>query len=190
MPRALVVSPYIAFLGVYLFSRVLIIMRQRNTIQARLTDFDSDSKQSETRSSRQKRSGRREKKGNKGHIWRPTIKDGEKWGVVEFDGTVLFVQVIKGRLHAHGREAICRYCGGTLVIRGDQVFCGGKCGKFQGNFSFDLNAYLRWDGAKSFTLRNAIAEAEGLELEERDLEPIAYAPNWSVLYEYEDEPME
>jgi hypothetical protein len=25
---------------------------------------------------------------------------------------------------------------------------------------------------------------EGLELEERDHEPISYAPNWSVLYEY------
>ena len=37
------------------------------------------------------------------------------------------------------------------------------------------------------TLRKIVAEIENLELEPRDLEPISYAPNWSVLYEYEDE---
>jgi hypothetical protein len=31
-----------------------------------------------------------------------------------------------------------------------------------------------------------VAEAEGLQLEERDLEPIEYAPNWSVFEEYEE----
>jgi hypothetical protein len=32
-----------------------------------------------------------------------------------------------------------------------------------------------------------VAEMEGLELESRDLEPISYAPNWSVLYEYAED---
>ena len=32
-----------------------------------------------------------------------------------------------------------------------------------------------------------LAEVEALELEARDLEPISYAPHWSILYEYEDD---
>ncbi len=119
-------------------------------------------------------------------LWRKILNEGEIWGVFEVDDTVLFVQIIDGRVHAHGREAVCKYCGGTLVIRGSQIFCGGECGVYQGNFSYDLNAYLKWDGAKSLTLRKAVAEEEGFLLEERDHEPIHYAPPWSVFQEFED----
>jgi len=119
-------------------------------------------------------------------LWRKTIKEGEVWGVIEVDDTVLFVQILDDRVYAHGREAVCKYCGGTLDIRGRQIFCGGTCGVYQGNFSYDLNSYLKWDGAKSLTLRKAVAEEEGLQLQERDYEPIHYSPQWSVLYEFED----
>jgi hypothetical protein len=123
-------------------------------------------------------------------LWRKTVHNGESWGVIDLDSTVLFVQIVGGRIYAHGSEAVCKYCGGPLEIRAHQVFCGGSCGVYQGNFSYDLNAYLQWGGAKSFTLRKVLAELEGLTLEERDLEPIYYAPMWSSLYQYEDDPEE
>jgi len=86
-------------------------------------------------------------------------------------------------------EAVCKWCEDPLEIREEtKVFCGGKCGRYQGEFSHDLNDYLRWEGVKSYTLRKIVAEVEALELEARDLEPISYAPNWSILYEYEDDP--
>ncbi|MFX1482413.1 MAG: hypothetical protein ACFFCP_04405 [Promethearchaeota archaeon] len=122
-------------------------------------------------------------------LWRKTTKKDEEWGVCNFDETVFFVQVIDGKLHAHGMEAVCKWCGGVLEIReATKVFCGGVCGRYQGEFSRDLNAFLHWEGAKSYTLRKIVAEVEALELEARDLQPIQYAPNWSVLFEYEDEP--
>lgn len=123
----------------------------------------------------------------KGQMWQKTPKTNENWGVCNFDGTVLFVQLINGRIHAHGEEAICKWCGGALEIREDKLFCSGQCRRYQGDFSRDLNDFLRWDGVKSFTLRKIVAEIENLNLESRDRQPISYAPNWSILYEYADE---
>ena len=121
-------------------------------------------------------------------LWQKTTKKDEEWGVCNFDETVFLVQIIDGRLHAHGMEAMCKWCDGVLEIREEvKVFCGGRCGRYQGEFSQDLNDYLRWEGVKSYTLRKIVSEAEAIELESRDLEPIQYAPKWSVLYEYEDE---
>ncbi|MFW9807133.1 MAG: hypothetical protein ACFFFK_10435 [Candidatus Thorarchaeota archaeon] len=121
-------------------------------------------------------------------LWKKTTNKDEEWGVVNLDDTVLFVQLINGRIHAHGMEAVCKWCEGHLEIREEtKVFCGGKCGRYQGEFSSDTNDFLRWEGVKSYTLRKIVAEVEALELEARDLEPISYAPNWSILYEYEDE---
>ncbi|MGY5864435.1 MAG: hypothetical protein RTV41_07505 [Candidatus Thorarchaeota archaeon] len=122
-------------------------------------------------------------------LWKKTTSKDEEWGVCNFDETVLLVQLIDGRLHAHGREAVCKWCDGVLEIREEvKVFCSGKCGRYQGEYSQDLDDYLRWEGVKSYTLRKIVAEVEALELEARDLAPIQYAPNWSVLFEYEDEP--
>ena len=121
-------------------------------------------------------------------LWEKTTRKEEKWGVVNFDDTILLVQLIEGRIHAHGLEAVCKWCEGVLEIREEtKVFCGGRCGRYQGEFSRDLNDYLRWEGVKSYTLRKIVAEVEALELEARDLEPISYAPHWSILYEYEDD---
>lgn len=122
-------------------------------------------------------------------LWQKRINNDEKWGVCNFDETVLLVQIVGGRIHAHGREAVCKWCDGVLEIREEtKMFCGGRCGRYQGEFSSDLDDYLRWEGVKSYTLRKIVAEVEALELESRDLEPIHYAPKWSVLFEYEDEP--
>jgi hypothetical protein len=101
---------------------------------------------------------------------------------------LLLVRLIKGRIHAYGIEAVCKYCGDVLEIREDKIFCGGRCGTYQGEFSRDLDDFLRWEGVKSYTIRKKVAEVEGLNLEPRDLEPIPYAPNWSVLEEYEEFP--
>ena len=125
----------------------------------------------------------------KGQMWYKTLDTRGDWGVCSLDGTVLFVQLINGRIHAHGEEAVCKWCGGVLEIREDKIFCSGQCRRYQGVFSRDLNDFLRWEGAKSFTLRKVVAEVEKLELEPRDLEPISYAPKWSILYEYADEMM-
>ncbi|MDF1540887.1 MAG: hypothetical protein P1Q69_18465 [Candidatus Thorarchaeota archaeon] len=155
------------------------------TVQTRLVDFeDADSPSKKVNLSKPQRLVPDKRPPTK--VWRKTINDGEVWGVFDVDDTVLFVQILDGRVHAHGREAVCKYCGGILDIRGSQIFCGGECGVYQGNFSYDLNAYLKWDGAKSLTLRKAVAEEEGFSLEERDYEPIHYTPQWSVLYEFED----
>ena len=123
----------------------------------------------------------------KGPIWSKTIRTGEDWCVCNLDGTVLLVQLVDNRIYAHGEEAVCKWCGSTLVIRDDKIFCNGYCKRYQGDFSRNLNDFLRWDGVKSFTLRKIVAEEEDLELEPRDLEPLSYAPNWSILYEYADE---
>ena len=120
-------------------------------------------------------------------IWTKTIQTEENWGVCNLDGTVLLVQLVNNRIYAHGEEAVCKWCESTLVIRDNKIFCSGHCRRYQGDFSRDPNDFLRWEGAKSFTLRRIVAEIENLELEPRDLEPISYAPNWSILYEYEDE---
>ncbi|TFG29495.1 hypothetical protein EU528_09600 [Candidatus Thorarchaeota archaeon] len=122
----------------------------------------------------------------KGQMWYKKTNAGEQWGVCNFDGTVLLVQIINGRLQAHGEEAVCKWCGGVLEIREDKVFCNSACKRYQGEFSSNLDSYLWWEGAKSYTLRKLVAETEGLELESRDLDSISYAPNWSILYEYAD----
>ena len=123
----------------------------------------------------------------KGQMWYKTLDTRVDWGVCNLDGTVLFVQLINGRIHAHGEESVCKWCGGILEIREDKIFCGGQCRRYQGDFSRDPNDFLRWEGAKSYTLRKVVAEIENLELESRDHESISYAPNWSILYEYADE---
>jgi len=123
----------------------------------------------------------------KGKMWYKTTDSEEKWGVCNFDGTILLVQIISDRLHAHGEEAVCKWCGGVLEVRKDKVFCNGACKRYQGEFSSNLESFLWWEGAKSYTLRKLVAEAEGFKLESRDLEPISYAPNWSILYEYADD---
>lgn len=121
-------------------------------------------------------------------LWTKTTNKDEEWGVINFDDTVLLIQLVNGRIHAHGMEAVCKWCEDVLEIREEtKVFCGGRCGRYQGEFSRDLDDFLRWEGVKSYTLRKIVAEVEALELESRDLEPISYAPNWSILYEYEDE---
>jgi hypothetical protein len=121
------------------------------------------------------------------HLWQNTRQEGEEWCVCNFDGTVFLAQLIDGEIHAYGMKAVCRWCGDDLVVREDKVFCNGRCGRYQGQFSLDPNMYLQWEGAKSYTLRKEIAEVEGLQLEPRDLEPIQYAPNWSVFDEYDED---
>lgn len=158
--------------------------------QSRLSDFGEVEEEtptpSPTVSSKPKPSVKRSKPERK--LWKKTTSNDEEWGIVNLDDTVLFVQLIDGRMHAHGMEAVCKWCEGPLEVReGSKVFCGGRCGRYQGEFSHDLNDYLRWEGVKSYTLRKIVAEVEALELEARDLEPISYAPHWSILYEYEDD---
>jgi hypothetical protein len=159
------------------------------SFQSRLSDFsevkEETSKPSSTKSS--KPSVKRPKPERK--LWKKTTSKDEEWGVCNFDDTIFFVQLVNGRMHAHGMEAVCKWCKGVLEIREEtKVFCGARCGRYQGEFSRDLSDYLRWEGVKSYTLRKIVAEVEALELEARDHEPISYAPNWSILYEYEDDP--
>ena len=163
-------------------------MKRKRTVQTRLTDFEEKDKQSVKFSpSSQVKKLLKTTPRPRRELWEKKIKRREKWAVCNFDGTVLFVQLIDGKIHAHGMEATCKWCEGPLEIREEKVFCAGVCKRYQGTFSRNLNDYLHWDGAKSYTLRKSIAEKEGLELEERDLTKIGYAPNWSVLEEYEDD---
>jgi hypothetical protein len=159
--------------------------------QTRLSDFSEvKEKDTKSRSSSVTESPRPKVKRQKPErkLWMKTTSKDEEWGVVNLDDTVLFVQLVNGRLHAHGMEAVCKWCEGTLEIREEtKLFCRGKCGRYHGEFSRDLNDYLRWEGVKSYTLRKIVAEVEALELEARDLEPISYVPHWSILYEYEDD---
>jgi hypothetical protein len=120
-------------------------------------------------------------------IWQKTIDADQEWGVCNLGDTVILVRLINHRIYAYGEEAVCKWCGGVLEIRDDKIFCTGACARYQGEFSRNLNTFLEWNGIKSYTLRKVVAQAECLELEPRDLEPIAYAPDWSVLYEYEDD---
>ncbi|TFF91301.1 hypothetical protein EU545_04645 [Candidatus Thorarchaeota archaeon] len=153
--------------------------------QTRLSDFDEiESSEEEKRSSPRPRDSphRREEP-----LWQKMINEDEKWGVCRFDDTVFFTKIVDGRLHAYGLELTCKWCGDTLGIREDKVFCTGTCRRYQGEFSRNLNAYLWWEGAKSYTLRHEVAEAENLELEPRDLEDMSYAPKWSVLSEYDED---
>jgi hypothetical protein len=154
----------------------------RRTVQTRLTEFD-ESAEKETPPPAPIRKPSRPR----GKLWDKVTSDDEDWGVAQIEDTVLFVKLVEGRLHAQGMEIICKWCGGVLEIREDKVFCAGRCERYQGKFSWDINAYLQWEGAKSYTLRKQVANAEKLALEQRDLEPIAYAPNWSALEEYEEE---
>ncbi len=166
-------------------------MTEHHTSQTSLSDFDEDVPtclgSSDKKSNQSNHRPIPRTKRPRPELWLKTLTDDEKWGVCDFDGTVLFVRIINGRIHAHEREALCRYCKDVLEIRGSQIFCAGQCGVYQGNFSYDLNAYLKWDGAKSYTLRKEIAKREGLDLQERDLETIQYAPNFSMLEQYEDD---
>jgi hypothetical protein len=159
------------------------------SFQSRLSDFgEVEEETPEPSPSISSKSSTRKPKPER-KLWRKTTNKDEEWGVISLDDTVLFVQLINGRMHAHGMEAVCKWCESVLEIREEsKVFCGGICGRYQGEFSRDLNNYLRWEGVKSYTLRKIVSEVEALELEARDLEPITYAPHWSILYEYEDDP--
>jgi hypothetical protein len=153
--------------------------------QTRLSDFDEiESSEEEKRSNPRRRDiSSRQKE----PLWLKMVNRGDEWGVCRFDDTVFLTKIIDERLHAYGLELTCKWCGDVLEIRDEKVFCGGICGRYQGEFSRDLNAYLWWEGAKSYTLRHGIAEAEGLELEPRNLEEMSYAPKWSVLSEYDED---
>ncbi|NWF97040.1 MAG: hypothetical protein HXY34_12935 [Candidatus Thorarchaeota archaeon] len=156
-------------------------MHTRDDFQTRLSDFDDSGELHVPEQAFRKRTTR-------GEVWKRVIEEPrDEWGVVCLDDNALLVRTMGGRIFVHGVEAFCKWCGGSLVIREGKVFCAGKCHNYQGEFSRDLNDYLRWDGAKSFTLRRAIAQAEHLQLEERDLEPIHYTPNFSMLDEFYDE---
>ncbi|MHA1136022.1 MAG: hypothetical protein ACTSSE_05995 [Candidatus Thorarchaeota archaeon] len=123
----------------------------------------------------------------KGKMWYKTTSIDEQWGVCNFDGTILLVRIEEDQMYVHGEKAVCKWCGGVLDIREDKVFCAGACKRYQGEFSDNLSSFLHWEGVKSYTLRKMVAEIENLKLEPRDLEPISYAPNWSILYDYADE---
>jgi hypothetical protein len=123
-------------------------------------------------------------------MWQKTINTNQDWGVCNLGDTVILVRLINHRIHAYGEEAVCKWCGGVLEVRDNKIFCTGVCRRYQGEFSRDLNAFLWWEGVKSYTLRKIVADIEHLELEPRDLEPIDYVPDWSVLYEYEDDSYE
>jgi hypothetical protein len=158
--------------------------------QTRLSDFGETKKKSSESSSdivptSPKPQVKRQKPARM--LWKKTTSKNEEWGVCDLNNTVILVRLIDGRIHAHGQEAVCKWCGGVLEIRDDKIFCSGACERYQGEFSRDLNSFLWWEGVKSYTLRRIVAEIEHLELEPRDHEPIDYAPNWSILYEYEDE---
>lgn len=120
-------------------------------------------------------------------LWSKTVKEDEEWGVCNLNDTVVLVRLVNHQIHAYGEKAVCKWCEGILEIRDDKIFCTGNCKRYQGGFSRDLNAFLWWEGVKSYTLRKTVAEIEHLELESRDLKPIDYTPDWSALYEYEDE---
>jgi hypothetical protein len=123
-------------------------------------------------------------------MWQKTIDADQEWGVCNLGDTVILVRLINHHIYAYGEEAVCKWCGGVLEVRDDKIFCIGACKRYQGEFSRNLNAFLWWEGVKSYTLRKIVADIEHLELESRDLEPIDYVPDWSVLYEYEDESYE
>ncbi len=158
------------------------------SFQTRLSDFGEGEEEVPKPSSTEPPKNPKKRSKPERKLWMKTTNKDEDWGVCDFDETVLFVQLINGRLFIHGIEAVCKWCEGVLEIREEtKVFCGGRCGRYQGEFSRNLSDFLRWEGVKSYTLRKIVAEVEALELEARDLEPISYAPHWSILYEYEDE---
>ncbi len=159
----------------------------RRTVQTRLSDFD-DTEEPDKPDTKPRAPEvlKTRPQGEKEPLWSKMDRASGKWGVCNLDDTVFFVGVTEECLHAHGSEIFCKWCGGTLQIRDEKIFCVGDCKRYQGEFSADLNAYLWWEGVKSYTLRREVAETEGLELEQRDLEPASYAPNWSVLHEYDE----
>ncbi len=177
--------------GVYQYSQTLTYMRR--TEQTKLSDFtESKEETPATRSSTETPTYLLSTidpppPRPKGKMWYKTTNTDEQWGVCNFDGTVLLVRIEDGQMYVHGEKAVCKWCGDALEIREDKVFCSGACKRYQGEFSSDPNSFLHWEGVKSYTLRKMVAEVEDLELEPRDLEPIAYAPNWSILYDYADE---
>ncbi|TFG09444.1 hypothetical protein EU538_05115 [Candidatus Thorarchaeota archaeon] len=149
-------------------------------LQTRLTDFDEESGDLNLPPEAL------EFKEVTGEIWKRAVTDDKEWGVCRFDGTVMFTKLQDEKIIVHGLEAKCRWCGDELEIRGEKVFCSGRCRTYQGAFSRDLNKYLQWEGAKSYTLRKEIARKEGLQLEPRDLEPIPKPPEWSIFNEFEE----
>lgn len=177
--------------GVYLCSQILTYMRR--TEQTKLSEFTKSKEETLASSPSPERPTTSLSMTEpllprpKGEMWYKTTSTDEDWGVCNFDGTILLVRIIDERIYAHGEEAVCKWCSGILVIDDDKVFCNGACKRYQGEFSRNLNAFLHWEGVKSYTLRKMVAEVEGLELESRDLKPISYAPNWSILYEYADD---
>ncbi len=149
-------------------------------LQTRLPDFDEKSGDLSIPSEKLK------SERVTGDIWKRTITQKEDWGICNFGGTVMFAKLEEGRIIVHGIEASCRWCGSELEVRGEQVFCVGSCKTYQGLFSKDLNKYLEWEGAKSYTLRREIARIEGLQLEPRDLEPLPQPAEWSIFDEFEE----
>ncbi|MHA1770523.1 MAG: hypothetical protein ACTSYL_12425 [Candidatus Thorarchaeota archaeon] len=119
-----------------------------------------------------------------GRLWTQTIRRDGEWIVCDFDGTIFFAQVVKGIIFAYGQKAVCRWCGGPIKIRGNKVFCEGPCKTYQGRISRDLNDYLRWGGARSFTLQREIATIEHLESLENDQHLSVYTAGWSELDEF------
>lgn len=162
------------------------IVKRRDTVQTRLTDFlDPEEGIQVNPPETPSRPPPKPSLKKKVSLWTRVIEGPRgEWGVCNFDGTVLLVRIADGRIHTHGEEAVCKWCESPLEIRDSQVFCTGECKRYQGDFSSNLNAFLWWEGVKSYTVRKAAAEVEAFDLEERDLEPMSYAPNWSVLYEY------
>ncbi len=140
--------------------------RDRRSVQSRLTDFGNDDDGPTAHSICPSMGTASDNSG----IWTP-LTDDQSRIVCEFDGTVFLGRLVNGVIYAHGHPAVCRWCGGNLQVRGEMVFCGGPCGAFQGRISRDLNKYLEWNGALSYTLRREIADTEGLELDEEERSP-------------------
>ena len=187
---------HFSFLVVYLCGIGLLDMRRKDTVQTSLSDFEGSEQSVRTEEppvvavkkvNPSNPTIKKKTKRPNAALWRKMLQKGETWGVCEFDDTVLFAKIVDSRIIIHGIEAFCKYCGGVLEIQENKVFCSGDCKVYQGRFSYDMNTYLHWEGAKSITLRKVIAEIEGLELEDKDLESIAYAPDWSSFDEYEEE---
>ncbi|MCF2138188.1 MAG: hypothetical protein K9W43_13235 [Candidatus Thorarchaeota archaeon] len=151
-------------------------MRRSHSYQTRLLDFEEERPPIPKAAS-----WRREPTGR---LWTKTIRSDEEWIVCDFDGTVFLAQVEDDTILAYGQRAVCRWCGGPIKIRGNKVFCEGACKTYQGRISRDLNDYLRWGGARSFTLQREIAAIEHLELLKDEQEYPTYAADWSELDEF------
>ena len=131
--------------GVYLWLQVLTFMRRIE--QTKLSDFTEPKEETPSSSLLTEKTAslsviEPQPPRPKGKMWYKTINEDEEWGVCNFDGTVLLAQIINNRLHIHGEEAVCKWCGGVLDVRDDKVFCVGACKRYQGEFSDDLDSFL------------------------------------------------